>query len=123
MLRLFNEGGILFMSVLTLELICIFVITILSARATLSGDVASQIKNYIKPLGTLALVTGVLGQFIGLFMAFEHIAQAGTISPTMLAFGLRVSSITAIYGLIIFSISYVLWFGIEFLNNRQALSE
>ena len=63
---------------------------------------------WLKSLGTLGLVVGVLGQLIGLFSAFSVIETSQGISPTMLASGLKVSMITTLYGLIIY-ITYILF--------------
>lgn len=65
--------------------------------------------NLIKSVGLLALVIGVLGQLIGLFSAFQAIEQMGSVSPAMLAGGLKVSSITTMYGLLIYIISLIIW--------------
>lgn len=43
---------------------------------------------------------GFLGTVIGMVMAFEQIQQAGDISPTIVAAGMKVALITTIFGLI-----------------------
>lgn len=43
---------------------------------------------------------GFLGTVIGMVMAFEQIQQAGDISPTIVASGMKVALITTIFGLI-----------------------
>lgn len=43
---------------------------------------------------------GFLGTVIGMMMAFEQIQQAGDISPTIVAAGMKVALITTIFGLI-----------------------
>ena len=73
----------------------------------------------VKSLGLLALVIGCLGQLIGLYSAFEYIATNGNVSPELLAGGIRVSSITSIYGMLIFVISYLVWFGLDYLLNKS----
>ena len=110
MFTLLAEGGILFMGTLTLLLLLILA---LSARVLLAlgkegVDSLGQISN-IKSIGLFSLVFGILGQLIGLFSAFGTIAQVGSVSPDMLAAGVRVSMITTIYGVIIFLISHVIW--------------
>jgi len=62
----------------------------------------------VKELGMLALAIGFLGQLIGLFGAFEGIEQMGGVSQAMLAGGLKVSSITSIYGLLIYTVGMVI---------------
>lgn len=107
MIDLLFEGGILFMSILTIALtasIALFVYHLIKNPDT------DSIKGLIKSVGLFALVFGLLGQFIGLYSALQHISQVESISSAILAAGLRVSSITSIYGMIIFVVSYLMWF-------------
>ena len=95
MFELFFMGGPLFMSLLTLCLASLLVC-------------AWKFPEWVKEVGILALALGILGQVIGLYSAFEGIEQAGGVSQEMLAGGLKVSSITTAYGLIIYILSIVL---------------
>lgn len=95
MFHLFYAGGPLFMSILTLELLLLLFS-------------AFKLQEWVKEIGILALATGILGQIIGLYAAFEAIEAAADISPAMLAGGLKVSLITTIYGLLIFVISLLI---------------
>lgn len=62
---------------------------------------------WVRSLGLLALVLGVLGQLIGLYDAFSAIQQMGQVSQAMLAGGLKVSSITTLYGLGVYALALV----------------
>lgn len=95
MLDLFYEGGTLFMTILTILLL---------------GVIVSFWKypKWTKEIGLLALSFGILGQIIGLYSAFKGIEQMGEVSQQMMAGGLKVSSITTIYGLLIYILSIVL---------------
>ena len=104
-----------------LELVIIFVVFTASLRIKEEAMMNNRI-NLMKSIGALALVTGILGQLLGLYAAFEAISQMGTVSPQMLAGGLRVSSITSIYGLIIFCVCYLLSFGMSYLNGSGRLA-
>lgn len=96
MIDLFLEGGLLFISLLTL----LFAGVIYSAF---------QHESSLQFFGTFALTIGVLEQLLGLFQLYEGIvSMGGEISHSILAGGLRVSSITTIYGLIIYSISLII---------------
>jgi hypothetical protein len=88
----FMMGGPLFMSILTLLLIGVVY-------------AALQRKAILKEFGLAALAFGFLGQLIGLLGAFEAIEAAGGVSQSILAGGLKVSSITSIYGLMIYCTS------------------
>ena len=94
MLDYFMMGGPLFMGILTLILL------LMMYAAVRNGCV--------KELGLLALALGFMGQLIGLFGAFEGIEQMGGVSQAMLAGGLKVSSITSIYGLFIYIVSLLI---------------
>lgn len=107
MIELFKLGGPLFMSILTLVLIGVIYATVKYQRQT---EKQSKDLDLIKSIGLFALVTGVFGQLIGLFSAFQYIEQAGSVTPAILASGLKVSMITTLYGALIFLISYALWF-------------
>jgi len=93
MLDYFMMGGPWFMGILTLILLLIIY--------------AAMRNGCVNELGLLALAVGFMGQFLGLFGAFQGIEQMGGVSQDMLAGGLKVSSITSIYGLFIYIVS--LW--------------
>ena len=76
---------------------------------------------HVKTIGSFALVTGILGQLIGLYGAFEAIEAAGDVSPGLLAGGLKVSMITNIYGILIFLISLLLWFIADFIVSKKSV--
>lgn len=104
MIDLFFEGGLLFMSLLTV----LFAAVVYAAL---------QQRKALKLFGLLALSLGILGQLLGLFQMYDGIvSMGGEISQTMLAGGLRVSSITSIYGLLIYSISLVIRLVFSFLD-------
>jgi biopolymer transport protein ExbB len=44
---------------------------------------------------------GFIGTVVGMVMAFDKIQQAGDISPTVVAGGMKVALITTIFGLIV----------------------
>ena len=91
-IELFYQGGVLFMSIITILLI---------------GTIVSYF-NYpekIKLFGNMSLAVGVFGSFIGLYTAFEFIQQAGDVSPAILAGGLKVAFTTTMYGLIVYIFS------------------
>ena len=72
---------------------------------------------YVKELGLLALAVGFMGQLLGLFGAFEGIEQMGGVSQPILAGGLKVSSITSVYGLLIYIVSLVIQIARKFTRN------
>jgi len=116
------EGGLLFtMTLTTLLLANILLIArnlsfIYTNKSKSSLDAMMWI-NYVKYLGILALTISILGQLIGLYSAFEAIEKMGDIPPNLLAGGLRVSSITTLYGFGIFVFSYFVWMLLKIKAN------
>ncbi|MEO1053773.1 MAG: MotA/TolQ/ExbB proton channel family protein [Bacteroidota bacterium] len=102
MIELFQMGGILFMSILTFQLVGLMVF---SGRSILRKGNNPRHLDVIKSIGLLAAITGILGQVIGLFSMLASVEQVGGVSPAMLAGGLKVSFITTTYGLIIYAIA------------------
>jgi len=112
---LFYMGGPLFMGVLTVVLIAMVAWTIYHIiPVLLNKEINFEKKTlklkHIKTFGTFGLSTGILGQLMGLISAFDAMERAGDISQSLLAGGLKVSTIVTIYGILIFLISLLLWF-------------
>jgi flagellar motor component MotA len=101
MLDLFNMGGPLFMSLISIAQIGMFLAIGMHQR----GKAAARL--YVREAGLLALALGILGQLIGLFEAFKAIEAMGDISTALLVGGLKISMITTLYGLIGFIISRI----------------
>lgn len=110
------------MSALTLMFLAALLFCALSASDIFSkglrGEAVKSRLEYVRFFGLLALVTGVLGQLIGLYGAFAAIEQAGEVSQALLAGGLKVSSITTIYGFIIFVLTRLVWFGLHYKASK-----
>ena len=94
MFQLFFEGGWLCMSLLTVELICLLF-------------AAWKAPAWVREIGLLALVTGVVYTLLGFSQAMGVVREAGDIAPSLLAGGLRVACIPIIYGLLVYALSLV----------------
>lgn len=110
LIDLFYEGGPLFMSIITIWGIGMLVFSVqkiihffVQQKFTKNG------LGLILLFGSLAIVTGFLGQAIGMLAAFDAIEAAGDISPALIAGGLKVSMITPLYGTVIFIFSLIVW--------------
>jgi biopolymer transport protein ExbB len=57
--------------------------------------------SWIKLFIAMAPSLGFLGTVIGMVMAFDNIQQAGDISPTIVASGMKVALITTIFGIVV----------------------
>ena len=121
----FIAGGYQFMSVLTLELIIATAWIIYQFVKGYNSKQANQEKilrkiGYGKSMGVFALVTGFLGQMIGLTGMFEAIINATTIvEPHMIYGAIRVTMISATYGVLIFLFSMILWFIASFIIEKK----
>ena len=95
MFKLFMQGGAFWMSFLTLELIALLL-------------AAWKAPAWIKEIGLIALMTGILGTLAGMFDAATVIQIAGDVSTGLLWGGIRVALITVLYGTIIYMVSLVI---------------
>ena len=112
------------MGMLTIVLLVILVIAVVNGAPLLSNKSVSAEQSinrlgFMKSLGLFAFVLGMLGQFLGLFQAFNVISSGMEISPAIMAQGVKVSMVTSIYGMIIFLVSYLLWFALKTLAMKN----
>ena len=96
MIEIFLQGGVLFMSIITIFLVMV-------------GLSFYTHSDKLKTYGNLALSSGILGSFIGLYSAFMTIQEVGNVSPAVFAGGLRVALICTLYGLLVYIISRILY--------------
>jgi len=111
----FYMGGPEFMSVLTILFVITVAVSVWYAISIATGKALEKINfkhqlKYLKSIGLFTMIVGILGNFIGLFMAFTAIEQANDISPAIMAGGLKVSLITTLTGMLFYLISIILWF-------------
>ena len=64
-------------------------------------DSIENIERSVTSYGSVAPSLGFLGTVIGMVMAFDQIQEAGDISPTIVAAGMKVALITTIFGIIV----------------------
>lgn len=125
MLQLFIEGGWIFMSLISLlALVVLFFSFKSGSRIFSSGggfpEAPAASLYYVRFFGMLALVAGLLGQVLGLYDAMKHIAAHGGIPQDVLAGGIRVSSITTLYGFLVFLLAHFIWFGLDYSFRKKA---
>ena len=95
MFELFHLGGELDMTLLTINLLALLF-------------AAWKAPAWVKEIGIIALVVGVIGFFIGFYIAAEDICKAGDITPRIVWSGLRVAVIPPMYGLFIYLVSLII---------------
>ena len=124
----FIAGGYEFMSVLSLELIIATAWIIYQFVKGYHSKQPNQEKilrkiGYGKSMGVFALATGFLGQMIGLIGMFEAIQgavqNAESIKPHLVYAGIRVTMISATYGVLIFLVTMILWFLASFIIEKK----
>ncbi len=93
--KLFVEGGAGWNSVLTLELVALLL-------------AAWKAPSWVKEIGLLALMTGILGTVAGMFGAAESIYAAGGVAQALLWKGIQIALITTLYGMLIYIVSLVI---------------
>ena len=124
-MKLFYMGGPLFMGILTAILIIMIAWAVYHFLPVLTGieinfsSTKSKLK-HIKTIGTFALITGILGQLIGLYQAFGIVEKMGDVSQSLLAGGLKVSTIPTLYGIFIFILSLILWIVFDYIVTKKS---
>jgi hypothetical protein len=97
------------MSILSIAFITMVVLNVIGFMKKVDASISMKFAEVAKEVGVFALAWGVLGQVVGLFGAFQAIEAMGEVSQAVLAGGLKVSSYTTAYGLIIFIISRIIY--------------
>lgn len=105
-----NEGGPLFMYT---TLIILIVMIALLVRGFLKKDARQKTITLVSSISLFVLVWGFLGQMLGLIGAFDAVQNAGDVSPSLLAGGLKVAILSPLFGMIAFLIARI---GIIILN-------
>ncbi|MGB3607666.1 MAG: MotA/TolQ/ExbB proton channel family protein [Psychroserpens sp.] len=106
--NLFMDGGPVFMTLILISLLAALgclVKGFLTVKKSLS--VAYKSLKLAVDFSLLALVMGFLGSVIGLISAFDSVEAMGSPTPEMFASGLKISLLTATFGLFSFIISRI----------------
>lgn len=113
----FHEGGPLFMSLI---LICLLLSLFFLAKGFLNLkkdiEVSKRMLRLTVDSSLLGLVLGFFASIIGLITAFDTVEAVGDTDPAIFAGGLKVSLLTATFGLFTFIISRI---GITILRALQ----
>jgi len=103
---------------LLLAVSVVFAVYIISGRARKMSHFRHRL-TYLKSLGLFTMITGILGQLIGLMMAFSAIERAGDISPALVYGGLKVSMYTTLYGIFIYLLSILFWLILDLWHHQK----
>ncbi|WP_244954685.1 MotA/TolQ/ExbB proton channel family protein [Winogradskyella helgolandensis] len=104
----FNEGGPFFMSlILICLLLSIFLLIKGFANLKKHKEQSEKMLKLTVDSSLLGLVLGFLGSVIGLITAFDSVEAMGNPDPAIFAGGLKVSLLTATFGLFSFVIARI----------------
>ena len=122
MFKFIIEGGTFGMVLITICALMVLILTIVKGYDVFGrGNIDKKGLNGILFFGSLAPLTGIIWQMIGMMQAFTTIQQAGDVSPAMIMGGLKVSMIAPLYGLLILFFSAILWFIMKWqIESKQA---
>ena len=124
MIDLLVRGGLWFTLPLTVIALAVVGAAGWAGRALMTGRGNSAFwKRMVVHLGLFGFVLGLLGQAIGLYEAMTAIEAMGSVSPALLAGGLRVSLIVPMYGLGIFTTALLCWLVLHLLGRNAAQPE
>jgi hypothetical protein len=105
------QGGIYGMSIITLLGIAALAMAVYNLiHQAGRKETSAKLINSVLYLGSMAFLAGLVWNALGLYQVLDIIQQMGGVSQTALAGGLKAASISTIWGLFLFFISYVLWF-------------
>ena len=93
--RVFVEGGLGFMIVITLLLIAMLL-------------AAWKAPRWVKEIGLGGLVAGIFATLLGILQACDVIQAFGDVSQSVICGGLKVALIPVLYGLIVYFLSLVI---------------
>ena len=128
MKELFFMGGPQFMGTLTILLVIMtawFIYHFIIAYKCKPTDKEKLLRRigYGKSMGLFTLVTGIVGQMIGLFSMFsaiEEVAKNGEkVIPELIFGGIRVTMVVTIYGMLIFLFSLLLWYAASLVIEKK----
>jgi biopolymer transport protein ExbB/TolQ len=108
------EGGLSFMSIIyAMWIVVIFVaikflINYFSNKKDLQK--LTKLNSIILFVGSFTFLIGLFGQMIGMYGALSCVYEAGNIAPALIAGGIRVSLLAALYGFGLLLVSSIIWF-------------
>lgn len=69
-------------------------------------------------VGSFAFLFGIFGQIIGFFQILDFISREGSVAPSIIAGGLKISLLAPLYGFVLLLISSLIWFSFKNLLSK-----
>jgi mannose/fructose/N-acetylgalactosamine-specific phosphotransferase system component IID len=98
----------------------LIVIITIFIRALIRNDSGIKTRSLIASLAWFAIAWAYMGRTFGLIMAFDKVAAAGDIAPSMLADGLKMALVGPLVGLTAFIIARILIIVLILKDRQQA---
>lgn len=111
-----NDGGPFFTYPLMLFLILEIALFI---AAFLRSNEQGKIQKVMVHLGWFAVAWGFLGRTFGLIMAFDMVAAAGELTPSLLAGGLKMALVNPLFGIFIFLLARLFLIILTVLEKKK----
>jgi hypothetical protein len=109
MIDLLVAGGVYFTIPLTVVALAVVGAAIKATLSIRNGHEDSTLwTERLFHLGLFGFVLGILSQAIGIYQMLSAIEGVGSVSPAIVAGGLKVSLIAPLYGLIIFVVALLM---------------
>lgn len=121
------EGGIVFMSILTLLFLLILGLSVFTAisvfRSTRSNpEKAKNLIGHIKSVALFTLAFAVFSQILGLVDIFGYLANKdANLASSILARGIKITFNPTMYGLVIYLMSILITLGLKFQMSRREI--
>lgn len=123
MLDWLHQGGLLFMLPLTGLGLGVVGATLWGVlRGVRSEAGGATARRTVFHLGLFAVVLGFFSHAISLYQMMQAIESVGSVSPAMVAGGLRVSLVAPVYGLGIGCLALACWFGLGLVAHPASQS-
>lgn len=120
MFKFMIEGGMFGMMVITICALLALILTVVKAYDVFAkGNIDKKGLSGILFFGSMAPLTGIIWQMIGLMQAFEAVEIAGDVSPALMMGGLKVSMIAPLYGLFVLFFSALFWFILKWIIEAK----
>jgi len=111
-----NDGGPVITYPIVLLLIVIIILFIKELR---NGTQIKKTKELLASIGWFVIAWGYLGRTFGLIMAFDNVAAAGEISPTLLSGGLKMALVGPMVALTTFAVARIAIIVLILIQKKQ----
>jgi len=120
MTRFLIEGGIVFMSILTLLFLLILGLSVIAGISVFQStnsnpQRAKKLVSYIKSVALFTLAFAVFSQILGLVDVFDYLGNKdANVASSVLAKAIKITFHPTMYGLIIYLTSILITVGLKF---------